>query len=86
MGMSLAQEFLENLWKANAEYNAMSDEEKQRIKQHHDSKVGEMLCNALQTNDNATSGAGDGETQCNICGDFHESDSVPWGCRTGDGV
>lgn len=28
----------------------------------------------------------DGETFCSICGDHHESDSVPYTCQTGDGV
>lgn len=25
------------------------------------------------------------EVQCDICGDYHESDSVPLSCETGDG-
>lgn len=24
------------------------------------------------------------EVQCNICGDYHESDAVPYACQTGD--
>lgn len=57
--MSIAQEFLENLWKSNSEYAALSEEEKQRSKRHHDSKIGEMLCDSLNTNGNATNNRSD---------------------------